>query len=370
MEYESKHPTLQPRQQPTLEYGLAYLRHGGIIINKRYDEEISQAYNWPKFTRHCCEKFLWNSQTFQSINWKAFQHQGKKLDINQRTHLLKYVYEWLPIGETLVRIDSSASPICPSCNTTTETHNHIFKCTHVAHQQITNDCIARIDQINHKWKVPTPIAQHILSQLALSTSGTPVPGDQAATNPDYANALRMQAKVGWGCFLKGFIATDLQRVVNTQKESQPPQNAFEQMRWTCETIQCMWDSEAEHWRCHNGDKHGTTPAETDQKKREKLLAQAQELIQTKHQLPPRYKKMFPSYAKLIKKRTRNLETWVNTTKQTVHYLLNVNNQADDDPNNDTQSESSHNTDTTRPTQQGLPTPPDCKASQVPPNITA
>jgi hypothetical protein len=84
-------------QQPTLEYGLAYLRHGSIIINKQYNEEITHAYNWPKFTKYCCEKFLWNTRTFQSVNWKAFQHQGKKLGINQQTHLLKFVYEWLPL---------------------------------------------------------------------------------------------------------------------------------------------------------------------------------------------------------------------------------------------------------------------------------
>jgi hypothetical protein len=80
--------------------------------------------------------------------------------------------------------------------------------------------------------------------------------------------------------------------------------------------------------------------------------------------------MFPSYAKLNKKQTRNVETWVNTTKQTVHYLLNVNNQADDDPNNDTQSDASINTDTTHPAQQGLPTLTGSEASQIPPNITA
>jgi hypothetical protein len=51
-------------------------------------------------------------------------------------------------------------------------------------------------------------------------------------------------------------------------------------------------------------------------------------------------------------------------------LLNVNNQADDDPNNDTQLDSSNNTDTTHPAQQGLPTPPGSEASQVQPNITA
>jgi hypothetical protein len=128
----------------------------------------------------------------------------------------------------------------------------------------------------------------------------------------------VQAKVGWGRFLKGFIATDLQSMVNTQKET--PQNTFEQMQWTCETIQWMWDLEAEHWKCCNGDKHGTTPVETDQKKQEKLLMQAQELLQTKHQLPPRYKKMFPSYAKLNKNQTRNLETWsIPQNKQSTIY---------------------------------------------------
>jgi hypothetical protein len=166
-----------------LEYGLAYLHHSSTIIIKQYDEEIAHAYNWPKFTKYCCEKFLWNTKTFQSVNWKAFQHQGKKLGINQRTHLLKYIYEWLPIGKTLVCINSSASPICLLCSTITETHNHIFKCKNVNCQQITNECIVQIDQINCKWEVPTQIAQHILSQLTSWTTDTPVTGEPAAIKP-------------------------------------------------------------------------------------------------------------------------------------------------------------------------------------------
>jgi hypothetical protein len=76
--------------------------------------------------------------------------------------------------------------------------------------------------------------------------------------------------------------------------------------------------------------------------------------------------MVPAYSKLIKKRTQNLETWVNTTQQTVRYLLNVNNQADDDH---IQLELPNQTGTHLPAN-GLPTPPGSEASQVPPNITA
>jgi hypothetical protein len=134
-------------------------------------------------------------------------------------------------------------------------------------------------------------------------------------------------------------------------------------------IQCVWESEAEHWKCRSGDKHRTTLEETNARKREKLLLQAQELLKAKHLLPPRYNKMFLSYTELAKKRTNNLETWVNTTEQTIHYLLNINNHADDYPTNNTQSDTS-NTDNDHPAPQGLPTLPSSEASQVPLNITA
>jgi hypothetical protein len=133
-------------------------------------------------------------------------------------------------------------------------------------------------------------------------------------------------------------------------------------------IQCVWDSEHEHWKLRNGDKHGHTTQETDTIKREQLLATARELLQTRQDLPPRYRKMLPAYSKLTKKRTKNLETWVNTTQQTVHYLLNVRNQADDDPNDDTQPHAT--APATTPPTNGLPTPSGSEASQVPPNTTA
>jgi hypothetical protein len=166
MEYKVQHPTLLPWQQPTLDYRLAYLHHCSTIINEQYDKSITHAYNSPKFTKYCCAKFLWTTKTFLSVNWKAYQHPEKKLNINQRTHLLKFIYKWLPIRETLVQINSSASPKCPSCNTTTKTHNHIFRCKNTNRQQITEDCIAQIDQINHKWELPTQLTNEISMRLS------------------------------------------------------------------------------------------------------------------------------------------------------------------------------------------------------------
>jgi hypothetical protein len=79
--------------------------------------------------------------------------------------------------------------------------------------------------------------------------------------------------------------------------------------------------------------------------------------------------MFPAYSKLTKKRTKHLETWVNTTQQSVHYLMNVKNQTDDDPNANSQLDTINQPGTTQPANR-LPTPSGSEASQVPPDTTA
>jgi hypothetical protein len=68
LEYQATHMTSVARQQPTLDYGFAYLRQGSMIINEKHNEAITHSYNWPKFTLHCCNKFLWSDNTFNSIH--------------------------------------------------------------------------------------------------------------------------------------------------------------------------------------------------------------------------------------------------------------------------------------------------------------
>jgi hypothetical protein len=41
LEYQVTYPTLVAKQQSTLSYGLAYLRHRNTIINKRYNEHTA-----------------------------------------------------------------------------------------------------------------------------------------------------------------------------------------------------------------------------------------------------------------------------------------------------------------------------------------
>jgi hypothetical protein len=107
--YQLHHGKESSKNQPPQLLGRTYLRKDQEIVNSNYDGEIILGYSWPEFSTHVRKKFKWSRLTFDSVNWKAFRHEAKKLNVNRCTNLLKYVYEWLPIGKILQRIDQSAT---------------------------------------------------------------------------------------------------------------------------------------------------------------------------------------------------------------------------------------------------------------------
>jgi hypothetical protein len=160
-----------------------------------------------------------------------------------------------------------------------------------------------------KWKVPTNVINAIKGSIQFwITHPTSSPPYLHVINQELQDALKDQARIGWNNFFKGFIATKFQAIANWAREG--PLNAFEQIRWTCEIIKSIWAGEHDHWTLRNKDRHGHTPEEEAETKREKLLQQAQELFLLKEQIDQTYRtKMFPTWQRIQSKRTNNLEHW-------------------------------------------------------------
>jgi hypothetical protein len=229
------------------------------------------------------KKFQWSNDVFESVNWDAFKHEAKKLDVNRRTNLLKYIYEWLPIGKTLNRIDPTASTKCPSCDCAVETPKHMFCCPKAERQQITTDCIKQITEVCTKWNTTSDLIKEVERSLQFWIAHPKnVPPYAHVINQELRDALQDQSRIGWGHFFKGFIAVKFQKLINQPRE--PPLNKFEQIKWTCEVIKPIWRSEHEHWTHRNKDRHGHTQEEEANIKRERVLQRAHELFAIRNQI--------------------------------------------------------------------------------------
>jgi hypothetical protein len=203
----------------------------------------------------------------------------------------------------LQRIDQSASTKCPSCDCAIEKPDHLFCCPMADWQLITSECISNVTAVCEKWKFPGNVTKAIKESIQFwITHRNYSPPYMHIANQELQDALKVQAHIGWNNFLKGFIATKFQAIANRTRKD--PLNAFEQIRWTCEIIKPIWAGKLEDWTHRNKDCHGHTP----------------ELFLLKREIDPQYRtKIFPSWRRIT------------TTAQSVHYLLNVNNQADYDP---------------------------------------
>jgi hypothetical protein len=213
--YQQLHGDVLPQLQPTQLLGRAYLRKGYEIVNDYYDRAITLEYSLPEFSKHLRKKFNWSKAVFESVNWKAFGREAKKLTINRRTNLLKYIYEWLPIGKMLQRIDQSASTKCPSCDCDIEKPDHLFCCPTADRQLITSECIINVISVCEKWKVPTTVTKAIKESIQFWIAHPNLsPPYIHITNQELQDALKAQSLIGWNNFLKGFIATKFQTIVN------------------------------------------------------------------------------------------------------------------------------------------------------------
>jgi hypothetical protein len=186
-------------------------------------------------------------------------------------------------------------------------------------------------EICNVWKVCNDLKQALETNLLFWIAH---PSSQPPTahinNTELRTAMKEQSNIGWGLFFKGFISRKIQLLINEHRAG--PLNQFEKIRWTYEVISNNWASKQDHWNHRNKDKHGHTQEEEAQIKRDKLLDKAHALFILKTQIELKYRpEIFPNWKRIKKKRTNNLEVWIDTTRQTLHYLLNVNKQADNDP---------------------------------------
>jgi hypothetical protein len=89
--------------------------------------------------------------------------------------------------------------------------------------------------------------------------------------------------------------------------------------------------------------------------KKQLLTAATVYCNTNTNYHPDTKHCSPAYPNYVQTDLKpRKKTWVNTTQQTVHYLLNVNSQADNYPANDTQLDTQTQTDIPYPAHQDCP----------------
>ena len=149
--------------------------------------------------------------SMQDMKWIKWNNLGAAYDHQElytKVHLSTLMHNWLNIGHQKQKFYDNAVSVCPICNATKETWEHIFQCEHddaitlctVSHTQFKSDLI--------KLNI-APIIRAILCYKVAKWSNLPdilVP--QVPTNEvgdAVRDAVEQQSRVGWSKFMKGRV---------------------------------------------------------------------------------------------------------------------------------------------------------------------
>ena len=249
------------------------------------------------------------------IHLLALHGHFAKLKPFQRPSVSKMIHGWIPTYGTLCRQGRESSPLCPRCNSTVETCDHIFNCPHPL--AIESHHVALHTFLSSLVTIGTPL--YIISTFEYKLSNVL----HLAFNQKYSitfsipqytknclmEAIKHQNILGWDNFLRGFTSiywTDLVLLAHhDDKELKPHQ------LWAEKLVSFILSCTQSIWQSRNKSIHGTSRLEAKQLLCQRVVDQVIKV----YNKPPLLHQRFQNISKIplqqrLTRSTTNLQRWL------------------------------------------------------------
>lgn len=193
----------KPLPAPTLllPHSRCALHLRGRVLQGHYRTQIRRAAAQSSFTKYMTKRHGWSQDTYDDIDWKAFQTAARNFD-GDRIHLMKLVHDKLPTNMTKSRYHPFTAAHCHFCPAP-ETFNHLCTSTcNIRSLEFRNQILQELNDILSD-KTPRQFAKTFLSALHNWLDGSTHQGTTSWDGPDQ---LRLQQeRIGWQQMFKGYF---------------------------------------------------------------------------------------------------------------------------------------------------------------------
>ena len=161
----------------------------------------------PAIEKYWKKRFTWRQIDIDNLDRKAFSRVFFSLTKPDQRRITQFRCGWLPVNKRCCKWMKDRTGICPCCQICeSESVNHLLKCSHNKHH--TGELYSSLQSSMEKAKFHTTIIECILDQVSRWFFPHDIHPEQHDSPPDcLQDAIDAQTDIGWGNFLRGFIAT-------------------------------------------------------------------------------------------------------------------------------------------------------------------
>ena len=231
----------------------------GTNITSKNLNIIHSLTNSQNYVQYLKEKFTWDQETFNSIDWKSLTTFIQTLPLEQKVSFIKHSHKWRPTNKKLIQMeyDETENSECMLCNEI-EDDDHPFQCNDPIMQDAQEETLEILKTSLTKIHTSTTITSTIITHLRQWMRNTELSPSQSL-HPDIKyhqeiqKAINQQNKIGWDHFICGRISGQwkiAQKLfLKTKYKS----------RWPILCIKSIKDATQKVWEIRNLIKFGTKP---------------------------------------------------------------------------------------------------------------
>lgn len=323
---EAAHPDLQRSPHPTIATPLPHTPCQFIIRNKSITSQLKRrvhrAAQTPALMQYLETKFGWDPAVTNSIDWDIFSEIIIKYK-DKWTTIVKHLHDVSPTGKIAHRNNHLLPHHCPACMEPFEDNTHVITCNHPSRREWRTTTIHRLRQINNNKTDPylLDILHDGLGRFHHQCD--PIPPH---TYPDkYHKAIETQTAIGWGQLYKGRWSTEWAKLHNAYITSHPSPLYQTGQLWVRSTGRYLIDQWLVLWTLRNEQRHGADQSNQTRIRRERVVAELEELYALKSQVCPMDKSLFHDTIQIHMANhpsTEILEDWVSTYKAAIKASVN------------------------------------------------
>jgi hypothetical protein len=163
-------------------------------------------------------KYNWSNECIETINWKQHGDALSSITGRQQKTVLQFIHKWLPINTSHSQQAEGTGRLCPYCQQTDETHQHLLACQHPALQEQWFLAAQDIQQKISKYsKLIHPTIIKLIILGITEWRNTENPQRPNFVQPQFYNLFDQQSEIGWHHIINGRFTnewTQLQHQIN------------------------------------------------------------------------------------------------------------------------------------------------------------
>ena len=273
---------------------------------------LRQAHTSQALREYLEKKYHWNNAS-DLIDWTIHGRAIRKLPQAQKTFILKFIHEWLPVNSH--HSSPNPSPYCHACKDNIESQTHFLCCPHPAQAPQRQQALEFIKDHVHGIQTDPYLAPVILQNAIIKPIQTI---DHKQHPKRYHKLILSQNKIGWNQILKGRLSLEFVTHYDLFSEANNYSRSGE--LWSLQLIRSIWKYVYMLWKIRNEAHH--KEAQTSNWYRNHLLNTVTNMYEQTQHLDKIDKYVLPEQkSTILSLRNRNLKQFIERTKPKLQRAL-------------------------------------------------